>query len=525
MAEARCDGRGTFRAGSHSAHAEGSGMVQRRDLILGAALAGLARTVSAATETAVPFDAELVRRLAQERAAKPYAAPHTALPAPFDAVDYDAYRAIRFDPNQALWHGMGLGFEAQFFHRGWLYKERVDIYEVVDGKASPITYRPELFSFGPGVAAPTTELGFAGFRLHAPINRPDYYDEVCVFLGASYFRAVGKGEGYGLSARGLSIKTGDPGGEEFPAFRAFWLERPAKGTGSIVVHALLDSPSCTAAMRFTVRPGEDTVMDMETALFPRVDLHEAGVGTGTSMFFFDSSDRVGVDDWRPGVHDSDGLLMLTGRGEQLWRQLANPTKLQISAFGDISPRGFGLVQRKRKLADFEDLEARYDRRPSLWVEPIGDWGAGAVMLLEIPTRDEVHDNIAAFWRPKAVLGAKGEIRYTCRLHWSDAPPIGSKLGQVQATRTGAGSAKGSRVFVLDIAGEALAALPAGTALRHDVTSDKGKLQNIVLIPAPELGGWRLSFELVPDADAIELHARVMNGDTPVSETWLYRWTP
>ncbi len=217
-------------------------------------------------------------------------------------------------------------------------------------------------------------------------------------------------------------------------------------------------------------------------------------------------------------------MMLTGRGEQLWRQLANPTKLQISAFEDTSPRGFGLVQRKRKLADFEDLEARYDRRPSLWVEPIGDWGAGEVMLLEIPTRDEVHDNIAAFWRPKPVVGAKGEIRYTCRLHWSDRPPTASKLGQVQATRTGAGGDKGSRVFVLDIAGEALAALPAGTALRHDVTSDKGKLQNIVLIPTPELGGWRLSFELVPDAEVVELHARLMNGDTPVSETWLYRWT-
>ncbi len=487
----------------------------------------LAQAVPAVAETAAagaPFDADMVRRLARERASKAYAAADGGLPAALDTLGYDGYRSIRFDPKQALWHGLDLGFEAQFFHRGWLYKDRVDLYEVADGKATPIGYRSDLFSFGPEVAAVPGDLGFAGFRLHAPLNRPDYYDEVCVFLGASYFRAVGKGEIYGLSSRGLAIKTGDPGGEEFPAFRAFWLERPQKGTGSLVVHALLDSPSCAAAMRFTVRPGVDTVMDMETTLFPRVELREAGVGTGTSMFFFDASARSGIDDWRPGVHDSDGLLMLTGRGEVLLRQLANPTKLQISSFGDTSPRGFGLVQRKRRLADFEDLEARYDRRPSLWVEPIGDWGAGAVMLVEIPTRDEVHDNIAAFWRPQVAPGAKSEVRYTCRLHWSDAPPMGSKLGQVQATRTGAGSGKGSRVFVLDIAGEALAGLPPDTKLRPDVTSDKGKLQNVVLIAAPELGGWRLSFELVPDADVIELHARLMNGDTPVSETWLYRWT-
>ena len=503
--------------------------MQRREVMAGAVAAGLAHTASASAQATpqnrkTPFDAEVVRTMARERAGKAYAAPNASLPAPFDQMGYDAYRAVRFDPKQALWQGMGLGFEAQFFHRGWLYKELVNLYEVVDGAATPIAYRPEMFSFGPGVAGPTGDLGFAGFRLHAPINRPDYYDEICVFLGASYFRAVAKGEGYGLSSRGLSIKTGDPAGEEFPAFRAFWLERPQKGTGSMVVHALLDSPSCTAAIRFTVRPGDDTVMDMETALFPRVDLSEAGVGTGTSMFYFDASDRMGVDDWRQGVHDSDGLLMLTGRGEQLWRQLANPTKLQISSFADVSPRGFGLVQRKRNLADFDDLEARYDRRPSLWVEPIGDWGEGVVTLVEIPTRDEVHDNIAAFWRPKVALGAKSEVRFTCRLHWIDLPSTGSKLGQVRATRTGAGTDKGWRVFVLDIAGEALAGLKPDAALRPDVTSDRGKLQNILLIPAPELGGWRLSFELLPDGDAVELHARVMNGDTPVSETWLYRWT-
>ncbi len=499
--------------------------MQRRTVMAGALAASVMGSSLRAAEPEPRFDAETVRKLARERAAKPFAAADTKLPESIATLDYDAFRTIRFDPKQALWRGAGLPFEAEFFHRGWLYKERVDIYEVVDGVASPVAYRPEMFTFGAKIQPPPGDLGFAGFRLHAPINRPDYYDEVCVFLGASYFRAVGKNEGYGLSSRGLSLKTGDSAGEEFPAFRAFWLERPQAGTNSIVVHALLDSQSCTAAMRFTIRPGDDTVMDMETTLFPRVDLTEAGVGNGTSMFYFDSSNRTGMDDYRRAVHDSDGLMMITGRGEQLWRQLANPHKLQISSFVDTTPRGFGLVQRKRKLEQYEDLEAHYERRPSLWVEPIGDWGTGEVHLIEIPTKDEVHDNIGAFWRPKVVLGAKSETYYTCRLHWSDLPPIATTLAEVEATRVGAGSAANSRLFVLDLAGPALKSLATDAQPRAAVSASKGKIENVVVQPAPELGGWRLSFELVPDgADLVELRALLLAADTPLSETWLYRWT-
>ena len=500
--------------------------MQRRTLIVGSLAAALAdRAASAAEPVETPFNATIVRDLARTRAANPFKPADTKLPEPFAKLGYDVYRTIRFDPAQALWHGAGLPFEAQFFHRGWLFPDRIDIYEVVDGVARPILYRPAMFTFGAGLAPPQGDLGFAGFRLHAPINRPDYFDEVCVFLGASYFRAVGKNEGYGLSSRGLSLRTGDPGGEEFPAFRTFWLERPQKGTNSIVVHALLDSPSCAGAFRFTIRPGEDTIMDMETALFPRVDLDQVGVGTGTSMFFFDASDRAGIDDYRRAVHDSDGLMMLTGRGEQLWRQLANPHKLQVSSFMDTSPRGFGLVQRKRELRQYEDLEAHYERRPSLWVEPIGDWGEGQVRLLEIPTKDEVNDNIVAFWRPKQLLRAKSEINYTCRLHWTDLPPIGSSLARFVATRAGAGPVAGSRLFVLDLAGEALKSLPADAQPRLAVSADKGKIQNPVAHAAPEIGGWRIAFELRPEgADIVELRAQLLQGDTPLSETWLYRWT-
>ncbi|MDP9095839.1 MAG: glucan biosynthesis protein G [Pseudomonadota bacterium] len=499
--------------------------MNRRDLIAGSLAVSATWATRANAADAAQFDGGTVKRLARDRAATAFKPADRSLPEALAKLGYDDYRSIRFDPAQSLWRGAGLPFEAQFFHRGWLYSDRVDIFEVVDGAAQPITYRGEMFSFGAGLQRPQGDLGFAGFRLHAPLNRPEYYDEVCVFLGASYFRAVGKRQGYGLSSRGLSLKTGDQGGEEFPAFRSFWLERPQRGTNSIVVHALLDSPSCAAAIRFTIRPGDDTIMDMETALYPRVDLTEVGVGNGTSMFYFAPSDRVGIDDYRRAVHDSDGLMMATGRGEQVWRPLFNPQKLQISSFADTSPRGFGLVQRHRQLSNFEDLEAHYERRPSLWVEPIGDWGEGQVQLIEIPTKDEVHDNIVAFWRPKQKLIAKSEVSYTCRLHWADLPPIQNPLARFTAFRAGVGTTQGARLFVLDLAGETLKTLPDDAKPRVDLSADKGKVENVVAIAAPELGGWRISFELLPGgADTIELRLVLMNGDVRLSETWLYRWT-
>ena len=216
--------------------------------------------------------------MARELASRPHRAPDTTLPGPLRSLGYDQYRDIRYDPQRALWRDAGLPVQLQAFHRGFLYTSRVDLFEVADGRARPVTYSPDLFSFGNalgGQATPTENLGFAGFRLHAPINRPDHFDEICSFLGASYFRAVGKGLGYGLSARGLAIRTADPAGEEFPLFRAFWIERPRQGVNSTTVHALLDSPSAVAAFRFAIRPGEDTVFDVEATVIARIDLATA----------------------------------------------------------------------------------------------------------------------------------------------------------------------------------------------------------------------------------------------------------
>ncbi len=469
------------------------------------------------------FDSQTVRRLARDLAGTGFQAPDAKLPDALAKLPYDAYRDIRFDPAQSLWRGRGLPFEAQFFHRGWLYANRVDLFEVVDGQALPLTYRPDQFDFG-ATPRPAEELGYAGFRLHNAINRADALDEIAVFLGASYFRAVGKNLLYGLSARGLSINTADPGGEEFPAFKAFWLERPQPGTNSVVVTGLLDSRSAAAALRFSIRPGDDTAIDVELTLFPREDIAQPGIATMTSMFLFGALDRGAIDDYRQAAHDSDGLMMLTGRGEELWRPVANPRTLQVSQFVDTSPRGFGLMQRTRAMRDFQDLDARYERRPSLWVEPVGDWGEGVVQLVEIPTKDEVHDNVVAFWRPKQPLLAKSEHSFTYRLHWAAQAPTTSALARFTGSRSGAGNG-GSRLFMLDAAGDALRTLAANAKPVPAVGTDRGKIQNVTVRPNPEEGGWRVGFELLPeDAKAAELRVQLLLGDTPLTETWIFRWT-
>ncbi|MPZ59630.1 MAG: glucan biosynthesis protein D [Rhizobiales bacterium] len=492
-------------------------------------LVALARVAAVAapsdTGAGSSFDETMVRGLARELAQKPYRGPDDTLPDTLKDLSYDRYRTIRFRPDKSLWRGDKLQFEAQFFHRGFLFTNRVDIFQVVDGRAHRTPYSPSQFSFEGDVPPPDTDVGFAGFRLHGPINRRDYYDEITVFLGASYFRAVAKGQIYGLSARGLSIKTAEASGEEFPAFRSFWIERPKRRQNFVVVHALLDSESASAAYRFTIRGGPTTVHDVEMMLFPRVDLAQAGIATLTSMFFFAANDRGRIDDFRPAVHDSDGLEIRTGSGEQLWRPLANPQDLQVSSFADTNPRGFGLMQRQRDFRSYQDLEANYEKRPSAWIEPIGEWGDGEVRLVEIPTKSEIHDNIVVFWRPHEPLRAKDEHRFSYRIHWGYGVPKPGPLATFTATRVGAGS-ENRRLFVLDAAGPALKSLKASDSVRGEVSADKGKIEHVVTQPNPHTGGWRLSFELATEkAPAIELRAQFLRDDKPLSEVWTYRWTP
>lgn len=472
----------------------------------------------------VPFNDDFVLETARVLARKPFVGEKIALPPGLDKLTYDQYRDIRFNPDRSLWKGEKHGFSFDLFHSGFYYTSPVDIYVVAGGEQAKLNYVPELFTFGPLVPKPTgaVDLHYSGFRLRYPINTRDYFDEFCVFQGASYFRAVGKGHVYGLSARGLAIDTGQPNGEEFPFFRAFWLKKPLDDAAAIVVHALLESPSATGAYRFTIRPGAATQMDVEMTIFPRRDLNHFGIAPLTSMYLFDAMSHAAFDDYRPAVHDSNGLMMMTGAGEWLWRPLANPKSLQISAFVDNNPGGFGLMQRKRDFRDFDDLEAQYERRPSLWVEPIGDWGAGTVELYEIPSRQEINDNIAVFWQPKQKPAAGGSASYVYRLYWCNEWPLDKQapVALARASGTGLNLEQDSRLFVIEFQGGNLTG-----DIVAEVTSSQGKISNVVVQPNPKTGGLRLSFDIdLGDIDMCELRAQLKRGNERVSESWLYRWT-
>ncbi|QQR68949.1 MAG: glucan biosynthesis protein [Alphaproteobacteria bacterium] len=495
-----------------------------------AAAATVASVPRRKTEGGVPFSYDQLIDKAKLLARKPFAPPSEALPEWLANLDYDGYRDLRYRPEKSLWHEEDLPYQMQFFHRGGLYRQKIIVHEVVGGLARPVPYLSELFDYGrlsPPSAAPE-DLGYAGLRVHGRFLRPDRLDEVLVFLGASYFRSLGRGQHYGKSARGLAIDTALAKGEEFPVFREFWVQRPEPGDRRFTVYALLDSASVAGAYRFEVTPGETTVMDVLARLYTRKPIERLGIAPLTSMYQFGENQRVGVDDFRPEVHDSDGLELATGAGEWLWRPLNNPPELRVSSFQDENPRGFGLMQRDRDFNNYQDLEAHYDKRPSLWVEPQGAWGKGSVQLVEIPTDSEIHDNIVAYWVPEKPISAKAEYNLAYRLYWGNDVPAPPNLARVEATRIGKGDSPRNMRFILDFAGGALDNLSAGETPSLSVWSSGGQVSPVVVQRNPGLspqGGWRAFFFFTPPGrEVTELRATLQMGNQPISETWSYQWS-
>jgi glucans biosynthesis protein len=484
-------------------------------------------TCSARAATGFGFDD--VRAQAQALAAQPYVAPAENIPDWMKALDYTSHRAIRFDPAHAVWNDAKQPFTVQFFHPGWLFKAPVKINEVNAGLARPIDFSRGFYDYGKLKVGPIPpDLGFAGLRIHYPLVHPG--DELAVFLGASYFRSVGKGLHYGLSARGLAINTGEEGPEEFPRFEEFWLERPAGGAVAVTLYALLNGPSVTGAYRFTIRPGDDTVMEVKAALFFRTAPKVVGLAPLTSMFQHGENTGWSRDDFRPEVHDSDGLLMNTGADEWLWRPLTNPKGVSVASFQDQSPRGFGLLQRDRDFTHYDDDEANYHQRPSAWVEPVGDWGPGAVRLLAFHTPDETNDNIVACWVPAQLPPPGQPLEYAYRLHWMSSLAGKPPGGYVVSTREGVVlDHPERRRFVLDFDGVAPQRNGKGRDIRVDLTVGAGAS----VVPAPgirwiaQLQRWRVAFELVPDGSGkpVELRCFLREGDDILTETWSNLWNP
>ncbi|AWN41884.1 glucan biosynthesis protein G [Methylobacterium durans] len=516
--------------------------LNRRAVVAGlaaATLAPAAATAGAEGRNPRAFGFEAVEARARELASAPFDLREPTLPAQLSKLDYDAWRDIRFRPDKALLNTPGSPFRLQLFHLGFLFKRPVTVNLVRHGVSTPIAYQPSLYDFGrTKIDKPLpVDLGFAGLRIHTDLNKPNALDELIVFLGASYYRFLGRDQLYGLSARGLAVDVeGIDGPEEFPFFREFWVEAAEADSDPLVVYALLDSPSVAGAYRFIVRPGEETSVSVLAALHPRRELATVALAPLTSMYFIGENDRQASDDYRPELHDSDGLLMAAGTGEWLWRPLDNPKLRRISSFADANPRGFGLMQRDRSFENYQDLEANYHRRPGYFVEPEGSWGEGSVMLMELPTDNETADNIVAGWRPKEPMRPGTPLRMAYRMRAIGRDDLHRNARVANTYVVGAAASGAARVgdaapaltrrFLVDFTGGDLAYhLPDPSGVEVVATTSRGRVVATSLTPNPHIKGLRAAIDvsLGSDGDASELRAFLRTGGRALTETWTYAW--
>lgn len=480
---------------------------------------------------------DLVTEQAKSLAEKPYAQPKQNLPAELADMNYQQYRAIRFNPQQAQWKDKAK-FEMQLFHPGFLYRTPVEI-KVVDENSGTknMLFETDRFIYEKD-AAPLKGLvpkdaGFAGFRVHYPLKTTDYKDEVAVFLGASYFRLIGPGQIFGISARGLAIDTAEASGEEFPAFSKFWMIEPGAEDSKLVFYALLDSKSVTGAYRFELVPGLNTVMHVQSTVFAREDVKKLGVAPLTSMYLSGENATRKFDDFRPEVHDSDGLSMHTSSGEWIWRSLNNPKGLRVTSLQDEQPKGFGLLQRDQNFTSYQDTEANYHARPGMWITPDNQWGKGRVELVEIPTNSETNDNIVSYWVPEEPF-KKGEMRkfdYTVKtVNGALNEDVTARVTRVfnsWAALPGQDNApdKSERQMIVDFSAQAFAHLGQSIRLTPHLSLSSGKFKDLEVVQLPDKKTWRAKFKLMPENDeAIDMRLFLTLGDEPISEVWNYVWS-
>jgi glucans biosynthesis protein len=509
-------------------------MIDRRTLLIGSAALGFAAGKAGAQTIPsmvfgpkAPFSFDALIGWAQDLSLSPYRKPIVYNPELLEKIDFDAYQQIKFRPELAIWsHGDG-PYPIELFHVGRYFKEPVRIFVVSgDGTAQEVRYSPDLFTFGTSdfARALPADAGFAGFRV---LNAPGVPDWLA-FLGASYFRAPAETGQYGLSSRGLAVDVAMPTPEEFPRFSHFWLE-PLKGRLGLIVNALLDSPRVTGAYRFEITHETGALMDVRCHLFPRADIERVGIAPLTSMYWYGKPNRRTGTDWRPEIHDSDGLAIWTGAGERIWRPLNDPSGVQTSSFIDRQPKGFGLLQRERDFNQYQDDGAFYNRRPSVWVEPLGDWGEGAVQLVEIPTDDEVHDNIVAYWTPKLPYKAGEHHEVSYRLFWRLEEPYPSALAHVIATRTGQGGrpgqppVKGAVKYVIDFRGGKLGQYSHWGDIELVVSAPSGTVERQVVYPVVGTDYWRVIFDFTQASEKpVDIRVFLRKDGQALSETWIFQ---
>ncbi|MEF3366911.1 glucan biosynthesis protein [Methylocystis sp. 9N] len=457
------------------------------------------------------------------------------LPDPFNALDYDSWRDIRFRRDRDIFAGADGGFRLETFHLGFLHRRAVTVNMIRDGIATPIPYSPALFDYGrlKVEKAPPVNTGFAGFRLHFPVNEPHVHDEAISFLGASYFRFLGRDQKYGLSARALCVEAGT-NAETFPFFREFWVETPEKGSNQATIYALLDGEAATGAYRFVLTVGLESALDVQAVLFPRRADVKFGLAPLTSMYLTGENDRTVQDGFRTELHDSDGLSIHMGTGEWLWRPLSNPERPRITSFLDPNNRGFGLLQRDRTFESYQDLDLAYENRPSYFIEPTGDWGEGRVELIELPTRDETNDNIVASWvaakAPEPGEAYTYAYTITAGLEMPRLAPNGRVVNTFEAPARALGSAEpvdpGAHRFLVDFAGGDLGYYVADPAQVEAVaTTTAGRIVRAGVMANAHIDGLRAQFDIsVKPGETADIRLFLRASGRTLTETWTYPWT-
>jgi glucans biosynthesis protein len=494
-------------------------------LVAGAIFYGHAQTARAAGE-GPGFSFNTVREMARTLAAKDFHPEQNSdLPESLKKLTYDQYQMIRFRPEHSLWKDDHVRFMAQFFQRGYLYQDPVRIHVIDKGQVSEVAFSPQQFDYNanrvPNNLPPS--LQFGGFRLVYPLNSPQKMDEVAEFLGASYFRVLGASQRYGSSLRGLAINTAEPSGEEFPRFTEFWLEKPPQMAGGIRVYALMDGPSVAGAYRFVIEPGAATAVHVETSLFFRKSPKKIGLAPISSLFLMGQNRTRFIPDYRPQVHDSDGLLIKSGDGNCIWRPLVNPAKEhRISRFPMEELKGFGLAQRDREFRDYDDLGSRFESRPTYWIEPGERWGPGAVELVEIPTTTDWNDNVVAYWVPRQPPAPGQELHLTYHLSALLNGPEQVPLLRVRSTHIRPENGDTPPRFVIDFGGAWPQPPEMTSPEAAKIQTSQGQVRNLVVETNDAVGGWQVFFDLAGVSDnRTELRLHLQPGSEPASETWVY----
>jgi len=477
-------------------------------------------------ESVKPFSFADVDVLAQKAATSSDSEIQEPLPEALDKLDYDEYRKLRWKGASTIWRDEALPFQLQFFHRGHLFQDRVDMHAITPTGLESLTYHSQYFTLEELKLPAYEDIGYAGLRICYPLNQPEVMDELAVFLGKSYFRAVAQHLQYGLSARGLAINTATEGvAEEFPLFKRFWIQKPEKNNASLRIFALLDSKSVTGAYQLDLSPGRETVMSIRSKLYVKESVRRFGVAPLTSMFWYGENSPEANRDWRPEVHDSDGLQIQKQSGEWLWRPLTFGRTIRENRFLEPGLKGFGLAQRDRSFEHYQDKEAHYDQRPSAWVELKKGFEKGAVELVQLPTGNEYQDNMVAFWSPES-LPKKGDVlEYEYQIIWHGGERVPSTIGKV--VQTVVIPEKNEVKYQIDFSGDVT---QAGTQVPKAViiTNPILPVSEISVINDLKSHHWRLQFTLKNPPEnkkSIDLSVLLANENKPVTETWVYSWIP